>query len=164
LITGVAEGGLGGEFAETVAVGNPGLIICTARSASKAQVIVDRIAKEHPSVKTRILLMDLASLKSVRKAASEVDTNIDVLINNAAVMASPYMTTEDGFEMQFGVGHLGHFLFTNLLLKAGKINEGGRIVNVSSLGHRRASVRFDDPGFSVSSIIICLDLDLPDVD
>jgi NAD(P)-dependent dehydrogenase (short-subunit alcohol dehydrogenase family) len=97
--------------------------------------------------------MDLDSLASVRKAAAEVasweDVAIDVLINNAAVMAAPYSTTKDGFESQFGVGHLGHFLFTCLLLKANKIKSGGRIVNVSSAGHRLGPVRFDDPGFTV---------------
>jgi NAD(P)-dependent dehydrogenase (short-subunit alcohol dehydrogenase family) len=97
--------------------------------------------------------MDLDSLASVRKAAAEVasweDVAIDVLINNAAVMAAPYSTTKDGFESQFGVGHLGHFLFTCLLLKANKIKSGGRIVNVSSGGHRLGPVRFDDPGFTV---------------
>jgi NAD(P)-dependent dehydrogenase (short-subunit alcohol dehydrogenase family) len=100
--------------------------------------------------------MDLGSLKSIRKAAEEVqswnDITIDVLINNAAVMACPYATTEDGFESQFGVGHLGHFLFTNLLLEGGKIRDGGRIVNVSSDGHRLGEVHFDDIGFNVSAV------------
>ena len=63
-------------------------------------------------------------------------------------MAAAYSTTEDGFETQFGVGHLGHFLFTNLLLEGGKINSGGKIINVSSSGHKSGGVRFDDPGFS----------------
>jgi NAD(P)-dependent dehydrogenase (short-subunit alcohol dehydrogenase family) len=101
-------------------------------------------------VKVQILEMDLGSLASVRKAATEVAGSVDVLINNAAVMGCPYSTTSDRFETQFGVNHLGHFLFTILLLKANKIREDGRIVNVSSNGHRMGNVRFDNPGFEVT--------------
>jgi NAD(P)-dependent dehydrogenase (short-subunit alcohol dehydrogenase family) len=73
--------------------------------------------------------------------------NIDVLINNAGVMACPYSTTVDGFETQFATNHLGHFLFTVLIL--GKLTkETGRVVNVSSEGHQQCGVRFDDIGFS----------------
>lgn len=96
--------------------------------------------------------MDLGNLGSVRKAAKEVaswnDVTLDVLINNAAVMACPYTLTTDGFESQFGIGHLGHFVFTNHLLQDGKIKEGGRIVNVSSDGHRFGGIEFKDIGFN----------------
>ncbi len=93
--------------------------------------------------------MDLSSLTSVRNAAKTVERPVDVVINNASIMATPYATSPEGYEMQFAVGHLGHFLFTNLLLREGKIREGGRIVNVSSDGHRLGDVRFEDPGFEV---------------
>jgi NAD(P)-dependent dehydrogenase (short-subunit alcohol dehydrogenase family) len=72
--------------------------------------------------------MDLGSLSSVRAAARQLverDVMIDVVINNAGIMAVPSERTADGFEMQFGVNHLGHFLFMNLLLKEGRIREGG---------------------------------------
>ncbi|PSS07194.1 hypothetical protein M430DRAFT_23342 [Amorphotheca resinae ATCC 22711] len=152
LITGAGEGGLGAEAAFSIASASPALLILHGRAEERVKPVVERITAAFPSVKTRIFLMDLDSLASVRKAAAEVasweDVAIDVLINNAAVMAAPYSTTKDGFESQFGVGHLGHFLFTCLLLKANKIKSGGRIVNVSSGGHRLGPVRFDDPGFT----------------
>jgi len=101
--------------------------------------------------------MDLGSFASIRAAVKEFESwnvVIDVLINNAAVMAAPYSTTVDGFETQFGVGHLGHFLFTTLLLNAGKIRDGGRIVNVASDGHRFGPVRLDDINFEVCSYLL----------
>jgi NAD(P)-dependent dehydrogenase (short-subunit alcohol dehydrogenase family) len=154
LITGVADGGLGGEAAVTIASASPALLILSARATARAAPIAEKIASLYPAVKTRILAMDLGSLASVREAAKEVigwsDVVIDVVINNAAVMACPYSTTIDGFESQFAIDHLGHFLFTNLLLKAEKIRDGGRIVNVSSNGYEFSGIRFDDPGFSVS--------------
>ena len=96
--------------------------------------------------------MDLGSLGSVRAAVRQVvewDVVVDVVINNAGIMAVPYARTVDGFEMQFRVNHLGHFLFTNLLLREGRIREGGRVVNVSSDGHRLADIRWADVGFEV---------------
>ncbi len=104
-----------------------------------------------PGLKTRILIIDFADLKSVREAAKEVNEypeRIDVLINSAAVIANPSLTqTVDGFEIQFGVNHLGPFLFTMLII--GKISHGGRVVNVSSRGYALGGVRFDDPNFEV---------------
>ncbi|KAI9826744.1 MAG: hypothetical protein M1819_007289 [Sarea resinae] len=151
LITGVAQGSLGGEAAISIASASPSLLILSARAEDRVEPIASKIASAYPSVDVRFLPMDLGNLESVHSAAAKVeswtDVTIDVLINNAGVMAGPYRTTEDGFEMQFGVGHLGHFLFTNLLLKADKIRTGGRIVNVSSEGHMLGPVRFDDPGF-----------------
>ena len=102
---------------------------------------------------TRILRLDLASQSQIRKAADEVNgyaENIDVLVNNAGVMASPYSTTEDGLETQFGVNHVGHFLFTNLITaKILKGEGGGRVVSVSSDGHRLSPIVWEDFGFSV---------------
>jgi NAD(P)-dependent dehydrogenase (short-subunit alcohol dehydrogenase family) len=97
--------------------------------------------------------MDLGSLTSVRNAAKSFDETLDVLICNAGIMAVPYGKTEDGFEKQFGVNHLGHFLFTNLLLKEGKIRNGGRIVIVTSDGHRLSDALFEDPGFQVMAAV-----------
>ncbi|XP_024859457.1 retinol dehydrogenase 14-like isoform X2 [Kryptolebias marmoratus] len=91
--------------------------------------------------------LDLASLTSVRQLAKDVLANeerLDVLINNAGVMSCPQWKTEDGFEMQFGVNHLGHFLLTNCLLDLLKKSTPSRIVNVSSLAHERGQIYFDD--------------------
>ena len=90
---------------------------------------------------------DLSSLKSVRECAKEInekEERIDVLINNAGVMMCPYSKTEDGFEMQIGTNHFGHFLFTRLLLDKIKASAPARIVTVSSLAHETGSVDLDD--------------------
>ena len=99
--------------------------------------------------------MDLSSQESVRKAAEELNgypEGMDRIINSAGVMAAPYGVTREGVEMQFGTNHVGHFLLTNLVLSAmlGRTESGMvRVVNVSSLGHRRGPVRFEDIGFQV---------------
>jgi NAD(P)-dependent dehydrogenase (short-subunit alcohol dehydrogenase family) len=91
--------------------------------------------------------LDLASLQSVRDFSErtlEEEPRIDILINNAGVMIPPYATTKEGFELQFGVNHLGHFLLTNLLLERIKEAPAGRILNLSSRGHRRGKINFAD--------------------
>jgi NAD(P)-dependent dehydrogenase (short-subunit alcohol dehydrogenase family) len=153
LITGVAPGGLGGEVALALAAGAPARLILAARSASRVMPVASQITSSNPSVKITILELDLGSLTSVRKAAKGLEGKIDVLINNAGVMATPFAKTEDGFESQFGINHLGHFVLTNTLLGEGKINEGGRVVNVSSDGHRLSDVLWDDLDFEVSFAI-----------
>ncbi|KXX77656.1 Short-chain dehydrogenase TIC 32, chloroplastic [Madurella mycetomatis] len=152
LTTGVSPGGLGAHFVNTVASAQPGLLILAGRNVVKVQQTADSLAKSHPSIKTRTLRLDLASLAAVREAAAEVNSwddvpAIDVLVNNAAIMAVEYSVTPDGFENQFGTNHLGHFLFTNLIM--GKILAAPRprVVSVSSTGHRFGPVRFDDFNF-----------------
>lgn len=95
--------------------------------------------------------LDTGNLKSVRQFANAVSSKyakIDILINNAGVMATPYHLTEDGFESQFAINYLGHFLLTHLLLPqlkaAGKQDLNARIVNVSSCAHRVGTINFDD--------------------
>ncbi|XP_069462805.1 retinol dehydrogenase 13 isoform X2 [Ambystoma mexicanum] len=91
--------------------------------------------------------LDLSSLKSVREFAQNInqeESHVDILINNAAIMRCPYWMTEDGFEMQFGVNHLGHFLLTNLLLEKMKNSGHSRIINVSSLAHIAGEIDLDD--------------------
>jgi hypothetical protein len=149
LITGVAEGGLGAEAAMSIASASPRLIVLSARSNSRASPIADKISKAYPDVEVEILDMDLGSFASIRNGARKLSAILDVLICHAGIMAVPYGKTEDGFEKQFGVNHLGHFLFTNLLLKEGKIRNGGRIVIVTSDGHRLSDVLWEDPGFQV---------------
>jgi NAD(P)-dependent dehydrogenase (short-subunit alcohol dehydrogenase family) len=92
--------------------------------------------------------LDLADLDSVRRAAGEIGSRLprlDLLINNAGVMASPLMRTAQGFELQLGTNHLGHFVLTNALLPT--LGAGSRIVNLSSRGHLRSAMRWDDPHF-----------------
>jgi hypothetical protein len=149
LITGVAEGGVGAEAAVSIAHASPKLLVLSARSKSRASPVADKIAVAYPTVKVEILEMDLGFFTSVRNTAKKLDTTLDVLICNAGIMAVPYGKTEDGFEKQFAVNHLGHFLFTNLLLKEGKIRDDGRIVIVTSDGHRLSDVLWEDTGFQV---------------
>ncbi|XP_036729663.1 retinol dehydrogenase 14 isoform X1 [Balaenoptera musculus] len=88
--------------------------------------------------------LDLASLRSVRSFCQEEEPRLDVLINNAGIFQCPYMKTEDGFEMQFGVNHLGHFLLTNLLLGLLKSSAPSRIVVVSSKLYKYGDINFED--------------------
>ncbi|KAH8551427.1 hypothetical protein BGW37DRAFT_513254 [Umbelopsis sp. PMI_123] len=154
LITGCTWGGLGAEAARVVAKHHAGLVIVAGRKQESLDDTIQKIKEETPSANVRPLIIDLASLESVRKAAAEVNAYpeaIDVLINNAAIMASPYHTTKDGFEAQFGTNHIGPFLFTNLIMPKLLASKTGapppRIVNVSSIGHIFSPIRFDDPFF-----------------
>jgi NAD(P)-dependent dehydrogenase (short-subunit alcohol dehydrogenase family) len=132
-------------------------LIIAGRSSSKLDESLEAIKKDAPEAHIRNLLLDLGSFANVRKAAEEVNgwsdvPSIDVLIANAAVMACPWQVTEDGIEMQFATNHLGHFLFTQLIIsKIIAAGSGARIVNVSSAGHRFSDVRLDDWNFDVST-------------
>ncbi|ANB14388.1 Env9p [Sugiyamaella lignohabitans] len=151
LVTGATWGGIGADNARVIAASGAKLVIITGRSQAKLDETIENIQKQTPNAIVRGLILDLSSFKSVRKAAEEVNAyaeDIDVLINNAGVMACPYSKTEDGFEMQFGTNHLGHFLFTNLILKKLLATPHPRVVNVSSLGHGLAPIIFGDIGFS----------------
>jgi NAD(P)-dependent dehydrogenase (short-subunit alcohol dehydrogenase family) len=156
LITGVSPWGLGAEFAITIAKHFPALLILANRNLAKAQKTAQDIATVAPSVPIRILQLDLNSQAQVRKSAEEVNSykeHIDVLVNNAGIMAGPYQLTEDGIDSQFGINHIGHFLFTNLILNKlvnGIGNKPARVINVSSDGYRLGPVRFDDWNFDVS--------------
>lgn len=151
LTTGVSPGGLGAFFLQLIAKYEPKLLILAARDISKAQMTAETIAAASPGVKTRLLQLDLSSQEQIRRAAREVNAyreSIDVLVNNAGLIACPYSTTQDGLEMQFGSMHIGHFLFTNLIM--GKIlaaGDGARVVSVSSDGYRLGPVRFNDWSF-----------------
>ncbi|XP_069116895.1 retinol dehydrogenase 12-like [Argopecten irradians] len=140
---------------------NTGIGLETAKelSARGARVIMacrdlDRATKASETVKAfsgnndvSIQRLDLASLDSVRKFAermNEKEEKIDILINNAGVMMCPKWQSEDGYEMQFAVNHLGHFLLTTLLLDRIKKSAPSRIINVSSTAHYRGKINFDD--------------------
>jgi NAD(P)-dependent dehydrogenase (short-subunit alcohol dehydrogenase family) len=153
LVTGASSGGLGAVFAEQIAQSpqKPKLIILAARSAEKVKSTIDKI--EQAGVATKFLQLDLASFKSVRDSAAQVlasDDVIDVLVNNAGIMAVPYGIGPDGFEKQLTTNHLSPFLFTNLILEKVLASKAPRIVNVASDGHRLSPFRFADYGFHVS--------------
>lgn len=154
LTTGVTLNSLGGLFIQETASKSPELLILAGRNASKLQELAEAIAKGYPSVKTRNLVVDLSSLASVRKAAEGVNSwedvpVIDVLVNNAGIMAVPYAKSVDGFESQFAICHLSHFLLTNLIMDKILASKSPRIVNISSNVHSLGPVRFADPHFSV---------------
>lgn len=145
VITG-ANSGLGFEAASALAA-KGATVILACRDTGKAKDAVSRIGASVPDAVTEIVPLDLASLASVREAAAEIGSQharLDLLINNGGVMWPPRSTTEDGFELQIGTNHLGHFAFTGLLLDRLLVVPGSRIVTLSSLAHRAGRVKFDD--------------------
>lgn len=155
LVTGVSPNGLGAFFVEHVAIANPKLLILASRNPTKSQATSDAVAKANPNVQTRTLQLDLESLNQIKEAGSTVNgwadvPHIDVLVNNAGIMACPYAKTEDGLERHFAINHVGPFLFTNLIMKKILASSAPRIVNVSSDAHRLSAMRWADIGFAVS--------------
>ena len=146
IITG-ANTGIGKETAVDLAR-RGARVILACRSAEKGEEAVVEVRARSGNDKVVFQILDLASLESVRQFASAVleeEPTIDILINNAGVMACPYSKTEDGFEMQFGVNHLAHFLLTNLLLDRLKESSTARIVTVTSIAYRLVKrIKFDD--------------------
>ena len=154
LTTGVTQGGLGGQFVENIAAAKPGLLILAGRNLEKTKAMAEKLKQLYPDVPVRTLQLDLESLAAVRSAAEIVNSwddveNIDVVVNNAGIMAIPFGLTADGYEKQFATNHLGHFLFTNLIM--GKIlsSKAPRIVSVSSHGHTLHPIRWADVQFDV---------------
>ncbi|GAB5587125.1 hypothetical protein Unana1_02025 [Umbelopsis nana] len=151
LVTGATWGGLGAEAARVIAKHEAKLVIVAGRRDEPLEETIQKIKAETPKAQLRPLLLDLASLASVRKAAQVVNDYaepIDVLINNAGIMATPYFKTQDGFEGQLGTNHFGPFLFTNLILHKLLESPSPRIVNVSSSMHRVCPILFEDPSFA----------------
>ncbi|KAF2176628.1 NAD(P)-binding protein [Zopfia rhizophila CBS 207.26] len=151
LVTGVSPNGLGVYTAKTLALHNPALLILAARSHSSLDSAVSAIKEVAPSCPIKPFFLDLSSIRTVRAAAAELKSwidvpKIDILINNAAIMWSPWAVSEDGIEQQFATNHIGTWLFTNLIIEK-IIAAKGRVVNVSSAGHRLSGVRFDDVNF-----------------
>jgi NAD(P)-dependent dehydrogenase (short-subunit alcohol dehydrogenase family) len=136
VVTG-ANGGLGLESAKALA-GAGAHVVMAVRNQIKAKAAYDEIIATHTSASLEIVELDLASLESVRRAAqaiSEGHPSLDILLNNAGVMALPERRTDDGFEMQFGVDHLGHWVFTADLMKALLAASAARVVTVTSTAH-----------------------------
>jgi NAD(P)-dependent dehydrogenase (short-subunit alcohol dehydrogenase family) len=152
VITGGASG-LGQETARAMAAKGAHIVI-PVRDMAKGEAAVVAIKASVPDADIELMECDLGKMASIHafaKAFLVQHDRIDLLINNAGVMACPHMTTSDGLEMQFGTNHIGHFLLTNLLLpaiiKAAKNAGKPRIVNLSSRGHHFDTVHFDDPHF-----------------
>src|SRR5713226_10537501 len=146
VVTG-ANTGLGFETARVLAARGASVVLA-ARTTEKGKRAAARIAGAAPGADVTVQPLDLTSLESIRAAAGELRAThpaIDLLINNAGVMLTPKQTTGDGFELQFGTNHLGHFVLTGLLLEQMLPVPGSRVVTVSSLAHRvRARINFGD--------------------
>ena len=122
-------------------------VVLACRDPARAKTAADAIRAEHAQARVETRELDLANLASVRRFADALLAGGDplhVLCNNAGVMAIPYRKTRDGFEMQLGTNHLGHFALTGLLLDRLLETPGARVVNLSSMAHRFGAMRFDD--------------------
>jgi NAD(P)-dependent dehydrogenase (short-subunit alcohol dehydrogenase family) len=149
LVTG-ANSGIGFHAAKELAQAGA-VVLLACRSSEKGAQAKQRILKEIPSAQLEVLELDLASLASIRRTAAMLvdDRNpLHLLINNAGVLAPPTrQLTADGFELQFGTNHLGHYALTGLLLPVLLLAQDARIVTVSSIAHRGGQIRLDDPNW-----------------
>lgn len=148
LVTG-GSSGLGQETARVLA-SRGATVIITARDAQKLRVATAKISGRYPNARVEGVCLELTDLGSVRNAAAEIlerHQRIDLLINNAGVMACALQRTEEGFEWQLAANHLGHFLLTCLLLPLLRVADAPRVVVLSSGGHKYSPVNFDDPQF-----------------
>jgi NAD(P)-dependent dehydrogenase (short-subunit alcohol dehydrogenase family) len=148
LVTGVSAG-IGVETARSLAA-HGAQVVGAARDLNKANAATAQVRKDAATNggSFELVELDLANLKSVRTCADQLlgkGVPLDVVIANAGVMATPFGHTADGFETQFGTNHLGHFVLVNRI--AALIRTGGRLINLSSAGHRYANVDLDDPNF-----------------
>ena len=148
IVTG-ANSGIGFEVATALA-GAGAHVVLAGRDPNRGEDAAARITAAVPRADVGLQRLDLASLHSIHRASDSLRANyprIDLLINNAGVVDTPRCITEDGFELQFGTNHLGHFALTLRLLDLLMPVEGSRVVTVSSLGHRPGRIRFDDLQF-----------------
>ena len=145
VVTG-ANTGIGFETAATLAAKNAAVVLA-CRDRQKADDAIRRIRAGTPSARLELIELDLASLASVNRFADDFRSDhdrLDLLINNAGVMIPPFALTEDGFELQFGCNHLGHFALTGRLVDLLGATPGARVVNVASLAHRYGAMDFDN--------------------
>ena len=145
IVTG-ANSGVGYEAARAFAI-KGAHVVFASRSQERAEAAVAKLRQQSPDVTVEIILLDLADLAAVHEFARSYNAHhdrLDILVNNAGIMAIPYRQTADGFEMQFGTNHLGHFALTGLLLEPILATEGARVVTVSSMLHRAGKINLDD--------------------
>jgi NAD(P)-dependent dehydrogenase (short-subunit alcohol dehydrogenase family) len=151
LVTGVSAG-LGVETARSLAA-HGAHVVGAARDLSKAQAATSQVRTDAANGGSfELVELDLASLKSVRACADKLLAKgepVDIIIANAGVMATPFGHTADGLETQFGTNHLGHFVLANRI--ASLLRAGGRLINLSSSGHRFSNVDLEDPNFERTS-------------
>src|SRR5258708_8227942 len=148
LVTGVSAG-LGVETARSLAA-HGAKVVGAARDLEKAKAATALVQKDAAANggSFELVELDLANLKSVRACADGLKKKgepFDVVIANAGVMATPFGHTADGFETQFGTNHLGHFVLVNRI--ASLLRDGGRLINLSSAGHRFSNIDLEDPNF-----------------
>ena len=145
IVTG-ANSGIGFEAAKAFSK-EGAQVILAVRNVQKGEAAVDRIVEEIPRAKVEVMRLDLADLSGVREFAATFMgkyDSLDILVNNAGVMLPPYQLTKDGFELQFGSNHLGHFALTGLLLPLLRRTPDSRIISLSSIAHRGASIYFNN--------------------
>ncbi len=145
IVTG-ANSGIGFETAAVLAQHGADTVLA-CRDTARGEDAAARIRQAAPGASVRVVRLDLASLAAIRAAAGQLLAacpRIDLLINNAGLMWPAYGKTADGFELQFGTNHLGHFALTGLLLEAMLPVPGSRVVTVSSTGHRAGRIDFAD--------------------
>ena len=145
IITG-GNSGVGFETAVELARHGATTIIAS-RSTSRGEAALARIKESDPHSDCRLMHLDLADLSSIDAFAERFKSEyvaLDLLINNAGIMATPYRMTKDGFESQFGTNHLGHFALTAKLMPAITASQSSRVVNVSSIGHRSGDIDFNE--------------------
>ncbi len=142
IVTG-ANSGIG--LQTSLALAESGAVVTMAcRNPDKAEAALRMVQERTGNQTCHTAELDLASLESIRSFAKRVEQPVDVLINNAGVMAPPLTRTQDGFEMQFGVNHLGHFALTGLLMDQLRAGSVPRVITLSSIAHRRGKIRFED--------------------
>src|SRR5215207_10694961 len=137
VVTG-ANTGLGYETASALAA-KGARVVLAVRNVDKGEAAATLISQRNPGASVAVQELDLTSLDSIRAAADQLRSDhesINLLINNAGVMMTPKSTTKDGFELQFGTNHLGHFALTNLLLPLMEGRENARVVTLSSTAHK----------------------------
>lgn len=145
VVTG-ANSGLGLVTAKELAAAGA-TVVLTARSSEKAEVAAEQIAAQVPAARLEPQVLDLADLASVRDFAATLAADhrrLELLVNNAGVMMPPRRLTADGFELQFGTNHLGHFALTGLLFERLRAGSDARVVTVSSIEHRPGKIDWDD--------------------
>jgi NAD(P)-dependent dehydrogenase (short-subunit alcohol dehydrogenase family) len=145
IVTG-ANSGIGYQMARALAR-KEAMVVLACRNKDRGAAAVRQIDQENPEAKAELMQLDLSDLASVRRFADEFTSHydrLDMLINNAGIMRTPFGKTADGFELQFGTNHLGHFALTGLLLDSITCTPQARVITVSSGGHRFGRIDFDN--------------------